>query len=355
MSRGKHGRRRLRGSRITVVLLVTAGALLLLAGSSAFAAYRYDRAQAARIMPGVLVAGVDVGGMTRDEAIRAVTGRTGLTLGAALRVAAGRKEWTVSPADLGVMADVPGAVDRALEIGDSMSLFSRVYDRLTHRAAGASIDVEYRYDAAVERAFVEDVAKAVSVQAVDAGVTLKGDRVVFRHPKDGRALVVRAGLVQVHSALVEQASFVALPLKTVRPEVKASDLGHTIVVSKAENMLYVYEGFRLDRRYPVATAAPGYDTPTGVWHVVSKTENPTWRNPAPDGWGAGEPLVIPPGPGNPLGTRALYLNAPGIRIHGTYNSPSIGTYASHGCIRMFISDSEQLYPIIPIGTTVIIH
>jgi lipoprotein-anchoring transpeptidase ErfK/SrfK len=50
----------------------------------------------------------------------------------------------------------------------------------------------------------------------------------------------------------------------------------------------------------------------------------------------------------------LYLNSPGIRIHGTSNSASIGTYASHGCIRMFISDSEELYPLVPIGTRVII-
>jgi L,D-transpeptidase ErfK/SrfK len=64
--------------------------------------------------------------------------------------------------------------------------------------------------------------------------------------------------------------------------------------------------------------------------------------------------VIAPGPGNPLGTRAIYLNAPGIRIHGTYSSSSIGTYASHGCIRMYISDSEALYAQVDMGARVII-
>ena len=63
---------------------------------------------------------------------------------------------------------------------------------------------------------------------------------------------------------------------------------------------------------------------------------------------------MPPGPGNPLGTRAMYLNAPGIRIHGTYDTSSVGTYASHGCIRMTIADSEALYPLVPVGTTVLI-
>jgi len=64
--------------------------------------------------------------------------------------------------------------------------------------------------------------------------------------------------------------------------------------------------------------------------------------------------VIAPGPGNPLGTRAIYLNAPGIRIHGTYSSSSIGTYASHGCIRMYIADSEELFDLVDTGTRVII-
>ncbi|HJS26215.1 MAG TPA: L,D-transpeptidase, partial [Actinomycetota bacterium] len=54
------------------------------------------------------------------------------------------------------------------------------------------------------------------------------------------------------------------------------------------------------------------------------------------------------------GTRALYLNAPGIRIHGTYSADSIGTYASHGCVRMFLEDSEELYELVPVGTRVIV-
>jgi L,D-transpeptidase ErfK/SrfK len=85
---------------------------------------------------------------------------------------------------------------------------------------------------------------------------------------------------------------------------------------------------------------------------VDKQENPTWTNPAPTTWGAGLPASIPPEPGNPLGTRALYLNAPGIRIHGTYDVASVGTNASHGCIRMLMADIEALYPLVPIGTPV---
>ena len=65
-------------------------------------------------------------------------------------------------------------------------------------------------------------------------------------------------------------------------------------------------------------------------------------------------VLLPPGPGNPLGTRAMYLNAPGIRIHGTYDDASIGTYASHGCVRMHIPDAEWMFNTVDIGTPVLI-
>jgi lipoprotein-anchoring transpeptidase ErfK/SrfK len=107
--------------------------------------------------------------------------------------------------------------------------------------------------------------------------------------------------------------------------------------------------------YDVATAKPGFTTPNGDWTIYDKQVDPTWHNPAPDGWGAGEPLVVGPGPGNPMGPRAFYLTAPGlIRIHGTSDDASIGRYASHGCIRMHNTDVVALYPMVPVGTHVLV-
>ena len=144
-----------------------------------------------------------------------------------------------------------------------------------------------------------------------------------------------------------------MPVKVVKPKVPDSKLGKTIVVDRTINQLVV-QRLRPRSSIRVATAAAGYVTPPGQWTIIAKAENPTWTNPAPDTWGADLPASIPPGPGNPLGTRALYLNAPGIRIHGTEDVSSIGTHASHGCIRMFMSDVEEIYPLVPIGTRVIV-
>jgi len=87
---------------------------------------------------------------------------------------------------------------------------------------------------------------------------------------------------------------------------------------------------------------------------VQKRYRPTWSNPAPNGWGKGMPASIPPGPSNPLGTRALNLNASGIRIHGTNKDGSIGRAASHGCMRMHRWDIEDLYERVEVGTPVLI-
>ena len=130
-------------------------------------------------------------------------------------------------------------------------------------------------------------------------------------------------------------------------------MGRTIVVRLNENKLYLYDGFDVVRSYSVATAKPGFTTPTGDWTIYDKKENPTWYNPNSD-WSKGMPAFIPAGPGNPLGTRALNLNASEIRIHCTPDDASIGSNASHGCIRMHMPDVEDLFERVDVGTPVLI-
>jgi lipoprotein-anchoring transpeptidase ErfK/SrfK len=352
MTQGKHSRTML-GRAWWMGLLAVVIALLLGAGT-AFAAYGYDRSSRTRILPGVRVEGIAVGGMTRDQAIRAVTARADTSLAGDLVVTAAGYSWHVTPAALGTRADVDGAVDQAFAAADRLSLLSRVYHRVAGDPLHVDIRVGYAHDRDKVQAFVQQAYDEVTEPAVDAGIDLVDGELVMRKPKPGEELKAEAATARILRALDAQLSSVQVPVKAVQPKVTAATLGKTIVVDLSENELYLYDGFKVEKQYPVATAAPGYTTPVGSWDVVNKVENPGWYNPAPDGWGAGEPLYIPPGPGNPLGTRALYLSAPGIRIHGTYASYSIGSYASHGCIRMYISDSEELYSLVPVGTKVII-
>ena len=353
--KGKHARHAFAHGRLPVVLLVLA-ATTVAVGGTAFAALRYDASNARRILPGVSVDGVDIGGMTRHQAVRAIRADAETTLGSDVTIKAGRRSWTMTPGDLGLDANVSGAVTKAMRVNDALGLVSRVY----HRALGSSVDRGFALGFASRRAkldaFVDRVAGAVTEPARDAAVALSedGSHVVYQHARAGTTLDVPAATSDIRAALRAERPSVKLPMGDVQPKVADADLGYTIVVSRPDNQLSLYKGFKVVRTYPVATAMPGFTTPPGTWTVVNKAENPTWVNPDPSGWGAGEPAEIPPGPGNPLGTRALYLDAPGIRIHGTFDSSSIGTYASHGCIRMNIDDSEELYPIVPVGTPVLI-
>ncbi len=349
--RAKHTRSAGRGWKI---LLVCVGVLALLGGGTAYAAYRYDRSAADRILPGVSVAGVEVGGLTREQAVRAVEEQADLRLLRGLAVRAGTATWTVTPAALGMTADVDGAVDEAFALADEMSLFSRLYHRLADEPVRRTLELEFVEDSAAVDAFVQQAYEEVAVPAVDARLELVDGELVTRRSEEGLQLKSELAAKRILRALTTQLESVDVPVKQLAPAVTTASLGTSIVVDVSDNTLVLYEGLHVVKEFRVATGTAQYPTPVGTFEIVDKKENPTWYNPAPDTWGADLPASIGPGPGNPLGTRAMYLNAPGIRIHGTWDSSSIGTAASHGCIRMHVEDSEELYPLVPLGARVIV-
>ncbi len=127
-----------------------------------------------------------------------------------------------------------------------------------------------------------------------------------------------------------------------------------ILIDKAENKLYLYENGQVIREYPVATGRTSDITPVGTFSIVVKIVDPSWTNPE-----TGE--TIPGGdPANPLGSRWLGLsvgNTGGSKygIHGTNNPSSIGGYITHGCVRMYPEDVEELFDMVPLGTMVTIR
>jgi lipoprotein-anchoring transpeptidase ErfK/SrfK len=349
-----HAKHKRRGSAAKVVLIAL-GILVVLGSGTAFAALRYDRSASETIMPGVKVAGIDLSGATRAEALRMLDDKADERLSGSLVVKAAGNSWTITPRSLGVQADVEGAVDRAIAVGDDLSFVSRIYHRLWDEPVeGASYKIGFTYDEAAIHDFVEQAYDEVAVDPVDARISMVDGELVTQRSQEGLALKVDLATKRISHALQRHVSEVDIPTKVVEPEVSTASLGKTIVVDISDNTLQLYDGLKVIRSYRVATGTPGHETPVGTFEIINKAENPTWVNPDPTGWGADLPASIPPGPGNPLGTRAMYLNAPGIRIHGTWSSSSIGTAASHGCIRMLISDSEALYPLVPIGTPVIV-
>jgi lipoprotein-anchoring transpeptidase ErfK/SrfK len=112
--------------------------------------------------------------------------------------------------------------------------------------------------------------------------------------------------------------------------------GRRIVISRKDTMLDLLDGDALLASIPIAPGSPAHPTPAGKWRVVGIASMPTFR------WDAGvlqrgvrtnKFHMLPPGPRNPVGVAWIALNKPGIGIHGTNNPYSIGTFASHGCMR----------------------
>jgi lipoprotein-anchoring transpeptidase ErfK/SrfK len=149
--------------------------------------------------------------------------------------------------------------------------------------------------------------------------------------------------------------------KTVQPKkTTKSQLGKALVVDLSKRRVTMYnKGKKTKTTYRVAIGMKGYGTPPGWYYVGAKRPRPTWSNPG-SSWAANMPATIGPGASNPLGLRAMNLynakgNDTGYRIHGTAKLSSIGTAASHGCIRVANSNIVKLYKKTPKGTPVIVQ
>lgn len=353
MKRRKHVVPRRGLTRASVLLAFAAILVLLLAGAS-YAGYRYERSRSGQVLPGVRIAGVDVGGMTAAEAERALAPTVAQILGRPIEVRGAGHVWRMSAQGLGTRVDLQHAVALALDETRSYHWSARLYHRLLDRPIRRHIDLRVSHETSSVRRFVRDAAEKVKKAAQSAYLDVVDGELVTRRSRPGSELNARASRRRLMEAVRAGASSADLEVRRVKPKVSEASLGQTIIIRIGENRLYLYDGIKLAKSYPVATGQPGYPTPQGHWVIINKRVNPTWYNPAKDTWGKNEPDFIPPGPNNPLGTRALDLDAPGIRIHGTYADSSIGSYASHGCIRMHIPDSEDLFDRVAVGTPVII-
>ncbi len=335
------------------VLIVTVLAVGLVAVGSVAATAR-AKGSADRMLEGTRIDGVNVSGMTRHQAMEAVLRGVTPKLRSQVTLVADKRRFTVTPAQLGGEAEASQTVDRALA-GRGLSWVAKLWYRVSGQSTNREIQMRYNYNHARVASFVDSVAGKVDRSVQDAGIKLTNGRLTVQHARSGWSLDRTAATSMVAAALAAgQPASVAMPARVLRPHVTDREAGATIAIDKGSNQLTLYKALKVVKRYRVATAKAGFTTPSGTWKVIEKIVNPSWHNPAPGGWGSGMPLVIPAGPGNPLGTRALRLNSPGILIHGTFNAASIGTYASHGCIRMRIPDSVDLFSRVAVGSKVLV-
>jgi len=284
------------------------------------------------IASGVTIGGVPVGDMNAGEATQAVK----TAFSRPLRLSVLRRRLLLESAGLGAVAQVRPAVAHALIAppNTAVKLRVKVNRPLTER-------------------YIARIAKRFDRKPVDARLFLRNLRPWISRQKPGWALRRQRALAGIFGALVANSREpVRLRVRGLKPSVTRRSIGPVIVIHRGSNRLYLYNGMRPWRIFGVATGQSAYPTPLGRWTIVVKWRNPWWYPPK-SSWARGA-KPIPPGPGNPLGTRWMGLSASGVGIHGTPDDASIGYSASHGCIRMHIPDAEWLFVHVRIGTTVFI-
>jgi lipoprotein-anchoring transpeptidase ErfK/SrfK len=284
------------------------------------------------IPEGVTIDGVDVGGYAPVDAQQAVASH----FDESRRIVVGKRTTLVSPRVLGATARIGDAVERALAA-----------------AEGTEVPLTIAVNRMKTRAWVRRTARLFDRAGKNAAVHLRGLRPVITEGKPGHAVAQRQAVAAIASALVANTREpVTLPVESVAAAVTRKRFGPVIVIRRGQHRLYLYRGEKLWHIFGVAVGQAVYPTPTGRFEIVVMWRNPWWFPPN-SSWAAGS-APIPPGPGNPLGTRRMGLSAPGVGIHGTPDPASIGYSASHGCIRMLIPQAEWLFQHVTIGTPVFI-
>jgi lipoprotein-anchoring transpeptidase ErfK/SrfK len=339
-------------SRRTLVVAIVLPLTLVLALAGAVGAIVID-GRAQRTLPaGAVVQGVDVGKLHFDAAVARVRGTVEAPLHRPVTVTVDSFSVRTTPWELGYRVDVPGAIGQAMGARRDGTVLSRVSSQLFSSGGDPFADVRPSWGPGTLDQVIADAGKAIGAAPHDADLDITTGWVKIVPEKVGKEIDVEASKQALMYGVATGGASVKLVVRQLKP---ANDptMSKVILVRAGENKLYLYENGLIVKSWPVATGAKGYLTPEGVWHVTQKLVNPSWHNPG-SAWAKGLPAVIGPGPNNPLGTRALRLDAPAILIHATSNKASIGYSESHGCIRMNEADEAELFNQVPVGTRVAI-
>jgi lipoprotein-anchoring transpeptidase ErfK/SrfK len=341
--------------RLLVALGVVLVALLVAAGG----VVAYDRSRQDRIADGVRIGGIDVGGMEAERARAVVRSRLLTPLRRPIVVSAGSRSFLLSAREARVDADIGASVRAALTRSRDGGALVRAWRAVTGESLSADITPAVRWSKPAVQRLVDRVRVRSTRAARDAEVTFSAASLEVREHRSGRTIDAGALKRRVTAALLDPRAPRELRarVRKVRPTVTTADLAEkhatVVTVDRGGFRLRLFKGLELAKTYPIAVGRVGLETPAGLYDIQNKAVNPAWYVPNSDWAGKLAGRVIPPGPENPIKSRWLGIYG-GAGIHGTAERDSIGTNASHGCIRMLIEDVEELYDLVPVGATVYI-
>ena len=341
--------------RLIAVIALTVTVLLVGAGSL----YAYDRQVTKKIADGVTVNGIDVSGLTPAQARSKLEASLLEPLSQPVSVRYKGRRFTLTPEKARVAVDIDGSVDRAMAVSTEGNLFTRTWREVRGRELDAAVDAKIDYSEDAVRAIARRVERRLEIEARDAAVDLESGKIDPTPEREG--LDVRAARLRkdIRSELVDMGDTRIARVKTrvVEPKVTTKDLEKkypaVILINRGGFQLSLYKNLKLAKTYPIAVGQVGLETPAGLYNIENKAVNPAWHVPNSAWAGSLAGTVVPPGPSNPIKARWMGIYA-GAGIHGTDATGSIGTNASHGCVRMLIPDVIELYDQVPVGAPVYI-
>jgi len=341
---------------VTGVVLALAGIAVSGAGASA---YFWDRSHADVISRGVTIGGVPVGGLEAAQARSLLEARFAARLRQPVQLVRGGRTFTVHPTSIGLKLDVDRMVNAAVDASRAGGLYERVRRAILKKSLTVSIPLSTSLSQPQLSAVADHVAQAIDAPAKSAHLIPKPLAVGIKvTPSRWGVAVDQPKLINaLTSALTsfDGPRELTIPVQPVRPKLGLYGLSRRystyILVSRETFTLRLFKHLKLVKTYRIAVGRIGLETPAGEYTIDDKQINPSWHVPLSSWAGDLAGRIIPPGPDDPIKARWLgFFNGAGI--HGTDEISSIGTAASHGCIRMTIPDVEDLYPRVPLHTPI---
>lgn len=337
-------------------VVISALAVAVLAGSAAAGLHQYDASRTDVVAEGVTAAGVDLGGLTADEARALLTRKVDQRLEQPLTVRYRDRRFVVEPSLVDVSTNVDALVQDAMAESRKGNFLSRSFRDLTGGALETELELRVDYSSDAVARVVAGIRRELERPARNAESSASFAGVRIAPSSTGVAVRVRALRKAIVDRLVsaEGSRSVDVPAKILKPKVTTKEVRaryrHFIAISRSRRELRLFVGGRLVKTYRVGIGAVGFDTPAGIYEIESKAANPAWYVPNSKWAGDLAGKVIPgDDPSNPIKARWMGF-FDGAGIHGTADEASIGGAASHGCIRMLIPEVIDLYDRVPLHT-----
>jgi len=343
------------GTKTSIAVLIAALLLVLVVGG----AYAYDSSQKDKIADGVTIGGVAVGGLDEEEAVAKVHRKLVAPLQHSLKVSFDGQSWELPGERLKIRADLDTAVEEAVEDSQEGGLPGRLVRYVSGGEVDEQIAPEVAYSTPAVNRFVRHVAEEVNREPKNADVEPSGESLEVVAGEPGRKLRdnklekdLKAAVLNANAPHTIKAEVHSIAPEVTKQEV-AAEYPSYLTLDRSTFTLRLWKHLKLAKTYTVAVGMEGLETPEGLYAIQEKEENPVWHVPLSDWAGSLAGQTIPPGPSNPIKARWMGIYE-GAGIHGTEETYSLGSAASHGCVRMAIPDVEELYDEVEVGTPIFI-